>query len=287
MMDLEQREDLQQLYKDQQDWIADVLVELYDKVSQHRAEAQRLNREHSNPTTPQGKVARALAMQHEQVAKENYLTTQATLKNETEEMVEISNYLHGNLEKAIRMIWHPSPFILAILILFLIISSFVFNKSNSIPKVAAPKIMSLEIPRQASEIIVTPQVRPTQQPIKSIFIHESKEVAGILEQIRKAQLKKDINLFLNAYSPSFPNIDKKKESILRTWHQHDYLDMHFHVENIQKVNAHTIIARVVWEFTFVNVRSKKKSNLLKSYTIRFSDVSGTWLIQDVIRREKI
>ena len=62
--------------------------------------------------------------------------------------------------------------------------------------------------------------------------------------------------------------------------------MNFYVENIQKLNAHTIMARVAWDIRLVNVHSKKKSNLLKDYTIHFSDVSGKWLIQELIQGKK-
>ena len=283
--DFEHSPEVQRLYREQQDWIADALAGMYEQVVKHRAEAHRLYKEHPNPATPQGRIAHALAILHEQVAKENYLATQATLEDETEGMVKVSNCLHDNLVKAMRLMWRPFLFIWAVLILLFITYFFVLSKP-SVTKVAAPESKSLEKPGQTSEIIARLQVSPTQQTIKSSPIPEWEEVTGILEQIRKAQLKKDINLFINAYSSSFPNIDKKKENILKTWRQYDYLNMHFNVESIQKPNTHTIIARVAWDITLVDVRSKKKSNLLKDYTIHFSDVSGKWFIQELIQGEK-
>ena len=111
-------------------------------------------------------------------------------------------------------------------------------------------------------------------------------VMGIIEQVRTAQLTKDINLFLNAYSPTFSDIDKKKASMLKIWQQYDYLDMKFHVDNIVKPNDHIIIAKISWDITLEDVHLKKKSNLLRDYTILFSDTSGKWLIQELVQGDK-
>ena len=283
--DLEHSAELQRLYREQQAWIADALAGLYEQVVKNRAEAHRPYKEHPNPATPQGRIAHALAMLHEQVAKKDYLATQATLGDESKETVKVSNRLHDNVVKAVRSMWRPLLCIWAVLILLFIAYFFVLSKHPPITKVTVPESKSLET-WQTSEIIAPPQVTPTQQSIRSTPIHEWQEVTGILEQIRKAQLNKDINLFLNAYSPNFPNIINKKENILKIWQQYNYLDMHFYVENIQKLNAHTIMARVAWDIRLVNVHSKKKSNLLKDYTIHFSDVSGKWLIQELIQGKK-
>jgi hypothetical protein len=285
MDDLEHSEDLQRLYREQQAWIADALVELYEQVSKPKPEAQRLCEEHPKPATLQDRITQALSMLNEQVVEENYPATQVNLEGETEEMVNVSNRLYDDLVRALRLMRRQLLFFSAALILLFTAYFFVPFKLALISMVAAPDSKSLETSGQASGIIAHSQVTPTQQSIKSIPIPEWEEITDILKQIRQAQLNKDINLFLNAYSPSFPNIDKKKEIILKTWHQHNYLDMHFHVEDIQKPNANTIIARVAWDITIVDVRSKKKSNLLKDYTIYFSDVSGKWLIQELIREK--
>jgi hypothetical protein len=283
MDDLEYSEDLQRLYREQQAWIADALVELYEQVSLPKPEAQRLYEEHPKPVSLQDRITQTLSMLDEQVAEENYQATQVSLEDETEEMVKASSRLYYDLVRALRLMRRQVLLFSAVLMLLVTAYFFVPCKLALLSKVAVPDSKSLETSGQASGIIVPSQVTPTQQSINTIPIPEWEEITGILKQIRQAQLNKDINLFLNAYSPSFPNKDKKKETILKTWHQHDFLDMHFQVVNIQKLNANTIIARVAWDITIVDVRSKKKSTLLKDYTIHFSDVSGRWLIQELIR----
>jgi hypothetical protein len=207
---------------------------------------------------------------------------QATLEAETKEMVKVSDRLHDNLVKAMRLMWRQLLFIWAVVILLFIAYFFILGRSAPVTKIAAPADKALEKAGQTSEAVVPSQAPATQQTIKSTPLPEWEEVNSILEKIRTAQLKKDIHLILNAYSPDFPNIDKKKENILKIWQQYDFLDMHYNIENIQKINAHTIIAKVVWDITLEDLRSRKKSTLLKEYTIYFSDISGKWLIQELI-----
>jgi hypothetical protein len=205
---------------------------------------------------------------------------QANLEAETKEMVKLSDRLHDNLVKAMRLMWRQLLFIWAVVII-LFVAYFLIHERPSPSNLASTSTKPSEASGTTQEITASHQVPPTQQSVKPVPIPEWEEVTGILEQVRAAQLKKDINLLLNAYSPKFPDIDKKKASILKTWQQYDYLDMQFRVENIQKPDAHTIMAKVAWDITLEDVHSKKKSNLLKEYTIHFSDDSGKWLIQQL------
>jgi hypothetical protein len=58
--------------------------------------------------------------------------------------------------------------------------------------------------------------------------------------------------------------------------------MHYYIDDIKRIDANTIIAKVTWEITFVDVHTNKKSNLLKNYTVFLSDVSGKLLIKELI-----
>jgi hypothetical protein len=213
-------------------------------------------------------------------------SAQATLAAEAKEMVTLSNRMHDNIIRAMRLMWRQLFFIWALVIVLLIAYFLVLHNTSPTGPVAVPGPQPLEKSAPSSGIIVSPQVPPAQQAIKSIPIPEWQEVTGLLEQVRDAQLKKDIGLFLEAYSPTFPNLDKKKESIQKTWEKYDYLDMHFTIESLQKPNANTIVAKVVWDITLEDVNSKKKSTLVRDYVVHFSQVSGKWLIQELIQKEQ-
>ena len=55
-----------------------------------------------------------------------------------------------------------------------------------------------------------PATIPEPLPSTTTLV-ERQEIQGILDQLRKAQLAKDIDLFFDAYSPTFPNLAEKKK----------------------------------------------------------------------------
>ena len=213
-------------------------------------------------------------------------TTPEDDKAELVKMVEVVNLLQGNLVKTTRLMWFQFFFIGA-LVIFLFITYFsLLSKIPSASNVAAMGPKSLEKPLPTSEITISPRVPQTPKSERSTDILEREEVRGVLDQVRKAQLEKDINLFLQAYSPTYPSLVEKKESLLKSWKKYNYIDMDFNIENIQKKNAHTIIAEVACDITLEDIHSRKRSNLMKDYLIYFSNVSGKRLIQEVTQRKK-
>ena len=211
---------------------------------------------------------------------------QATLEAETEEMVQVSHRLHDNLVKAMRLMWRQLLFIWAVVIILFVSYFFILSKPSPAVKLADTSASPVQASNQNVGDAPACQVPPMQESRQKSVIPEWGAVMGIIEQIRTAQLTKDINLFLNAYSPTFSNIDKKKASMLKIWHQYDYVDMKFHVDHIAKPNDHLIIAKVSWDITIEDVHLKKKSNLVRDYTILFSDTSGKWLIQELVQGDK-
>ncbi len=212
-------------------------------------------------------------------------SAQETLAAETHEMVQVSNRLHDNIVKAMRLMWRQLFFIWG-LILVLLVGYFLVLHNTSTRPVAATVTKSTEKAISASQILVVPPGPPTKQTTKVMPIPEWEEVNGILEQVREAQIKKNISQFLQVYSPTFHNLDRKKESVLRSWQKYDYLDMHFAIETIQKPDANTIVAKVTWDITLEDLSSRKKNTVKRDYTVYFTHVSGKWLIQDLIPGEK-
>jgi hypothetical protein len=213
-------------------------------------------------------------------------SAQATLAAETKEMVNVSNRLHDNIVRAMRLMWRQLFFIWALVLVLFIAYFLVLHNSSPTGSVATPASPLREKAAPSSGIMVSPQPPPGPPVIKTIPIGERDVVTGILEQVREAQLKKNIDLFLQAYAPSFPNLDKKKESILKTWEKYDYLDMHFNIKNVRKPDANTIVAKVVWDITLEDISSKKRSTLVRDYVVHLSQVSGKWLIQELIQGEQ-
>jgi hypothetical protein len=202
-------------------------------------------------------------------------------ETESENIVEMLKLLYGNHLKAMRLMWCQLFFTGGLVILLFIASFFLLSKAPFLGNVAAPSQRIIEKPLSTSAITTPPQAPQTQQVPKPTAISEWEEVRDLLNRVREAQMKEDIHLFLDAYSPTFPNLVEKKKSVLKSWQRFDYLDMNFNIGNIQRLTPHTIMVTVGWDISFEDAHSKKKSTLLQDYLITLSNVSGKWLIQEV------
>lgn len=75
-----------------------------------------------------------------------------------------------------------------------------------------------------------------------------KEVVQVLDNLKKANLTKDIDLFLSCYSPEFPSLMEKKSATLAGWKAYDYKAIHYTIKNhyFYKDNAVGVVA---WSIT--------------------------------------
>jgi hypothetical protein len=219
------------------------------------------------------------AMEKGQKEQEWLQKTQAELEAETEEMLQVSTRLNDNFVKALKMMWRQLFVIWAVVIILFIGSFFILRELLFVPSVAGVKSNPVKLSAPSGEVAVAPQ-RPVIQPEAAAPAWE--KVQGILQQVREAQLHKDINLFMAAYSPSFPDLAAKKARILKTWERYNYLDLNFTVENFSSQKPGSIMAKVAWALTLKDRRSQEKMNLVKKYTVYFVNESGKWLIQNLV-----
>jgi hypothetical protein len=217
----------------------------------------------------------------EKVPKEHELlqSTQAELEAETEEMFQVSNRLNDNFVRALKLLWRQLFIIWAVVIILFIGSFFVLREVWLTPPAAGGKPTPVTQPGSVSEV-----AGARQAPAAS-FTPEGEKVQGVLRQVGEAHLNKDIERFLAAYSPTFPDLEDKKARILKTWERYNYLDLRFKVENVAKPKADSLRAEVVWAVTLEDRRSREKTNLVKRYTVSLVHESGKWLIQDLVQEK--
>jgi hypothetical protein len=224
-------------------------------------------------------------MENIQQEKEFLQTTQAALKAETEEIAQVSTRMNDNLVKAVRLMWRQLFVIWVVVIVLVISYVFILHRTPSTKEGVIPTQKALEKPSVNPKATVSSYASPSQQSSIPTPMPEAEHLLPVLEQVREAQLKKDITLFLQAYSPTFPDLTDKKAKILRTWQKYDYLNMQCTLKNIQRKKEHTIIAEVVWDITLQDIRTKEKRTLKKDYAVHFSNSSGKWLIQELIQEK--
>jgi hypothetical protein len=188
--------------------------------------------------------------------KEYVKNARTALEAESHEVVRVSNRLSDNLTKAGKKIWRHLLFIWAIVIVAGI-SYFVISNQTPIPT------------NQATE----------EHPPAVSVTPETTDLMELLNQIREAQLKKDIQLFMGAYSPNFPDLAQRRDLMLTIWQRYDYLDAQFQLSDITIKNSMLILGKVTWVIKARDRQINAMKIFTKSYQVYFSKDSGKWLIQ--------
>ncbi len=88
-------------------------------------------------------------------------------------------------------------------------------------------------------------------------------------------------MFLQAYSPTFPQLEQKRDLTLRSWRVYDFLDMRFQVTGVRQENEHTLVGLVNWTFKTLDRKNNTITTTSKAYDVKFANESGRWLIQDI------
>jgi hypothetical protein len=187
--------------------------------------------------------------------KEYVKNARTALEAETHEVVRVSNRLSDNLTKAGKKIWRHLLFIWAI-VLVAGISYFVI--SDRTPSAT----------NQATE-----ELSPATSGIP-----ETRDLLELLNQLREAQLKKDIQLFVGAYAPNFPDLAQRRDLMLSIWQKYDYIDSQFQLSDITIKNNTLILGKVTWVIKARDRQNNAMKIFTKSYQVYFSKDSGKWLI---------
>jgi hypothetical protein len=109
------------------------------------------------------------------------------------------------------------------------------EQSPSVPKKVTPSVTgttpSPSVPIISKDIALEGQ--------------EKEEIRGLLEKIRRANLEKNIDLFMACYSVNFKDRERKKRLTLASWGSFNYLHLTYNLKR-QSISGNTANARVEW-----------------------------------------
>jgi hypothetical protein len=110
------------------------------------------------------------------------------------------------------------------------------------------------------------------------------DINSLLDDIRTANLRKDLALWKSRYSRGYLASKEKKENIVEQWEKVDYKSLSYKVEDLLTGPAHAS-ATVIWEVDF----SPRKSTAIKKITQRlradFAIEDGRLKITSVVKEE--
>ncbi len=120
-------------------------------------------------------------------------------------------------------------------------------KTPSSKEASAPVLPKTSTPANATAT-VSIQKETAPPPTSDAVIAETLEIEkikGLLENIRQANLQKNIDLFISCYATDFKDREGKKKATLAYWKKFDYLDLSYDLKS-PSISGDTAKARVEW-----------------------------------------
>jgi hypothetical protein len=111
------------------------------------------------------------------------------------------------------------------------------------------------------------------------------QMEQVLAGIKEANQKKDLSQLLSYYSPSFPQLPQRAQSISKDWKVYDYPKMEFEIKEVRLLADNTAVVKVTWNVEVQNISTKKIKNVSKTYLTRFVKESGQWRIKALDKNE--
>jgi len=124
------------------------------------------------------------------------------------------------------------------------------------------------------ESFTSPQTQPSHVEDRQI-----KGIRSLFENIKVANLRKDMELFMSCYTLDYRDRKEKRLETLETWKHFDYLDLSYELKN-QKISAHTANVRVEWKIK-ISQRSRGKTQESRAVLdVLLKKEDGHWKIEE-------
>lgn len=109
---------------------------------------------------------------------------------------------------------------------------------------------------------------------------ETDKIRSLLEDIRKANLRKDIDLFLSCYSNDFKDREGKKKSTLETWENFNFIELTYHLGNVS-ASGDKARAKVEWLICFSPKSGGQPQESKTILDVVFKNEDGRWKIGEI------
>ncbi|MGQ9645169.1 MAG: zinc-ribbon domain-containing protein [Thermodesulfobacteriota bacterium] len=129
----------------------------------------------------------------------------------------------------------------------------------------------------------TSQTKPSTQallPLSPPEAREDKNIRSLLETIRRANLEKNIDLFMSCYASDFNGRNKKKSATLETWSHFDYRSLSYDFKTLS-LTAQTARVRVKWQTQISPKRGGPSEKTTTVLDVSLKKEAGHWKIKKI------
>lgn len=149
-----------------------------------------------------------------------------------------------------------------------------------VPIAPAPKSLPAPTPAPAGTPRGTAAAPPVSEtPLGTAVLKD--QLSGLLNQLREAQLKKNISLYSQAFAPNFPDFDKRRQKTLAVWEAYDYASLDFQMADIKLLKEDQAFAQVTWTLKIQQKATQTGKTETQSYKVWFSKDAGKWRISNL------
>ena len=155
-------------------------------------------------------------------------------------------------------------------ILFAFVLGYFFWQTPSSSNTPLPKEMA-----SPSTEALSPQ---NQAPVPRN--EEAEKIRSLFENIRQANLKKNINLLMSCYSRDFKDKEGRRLAALQTWENFNYLDLSYHFKK-ETVTGNTADIQVEWFIKTCQRVGGQPQNTRTVLNVTLSREGGNWKIKKI------
>ena len=146
------------------------------------------------------------------------------------------------------------------------------SKEKSAPA-PSPQVLA---PAPAVKTAVAP-LSPATESLPTVEVIK-KQLEELLQNMREAQLKKDLDRYMKYYSRNFPDLDKKRQATMRNWDLYNYLDLEFKLDEVKLLITGNALAQVTWNIEYQNADSDESKRFTQTFKVWFSNETNKWRI---------
>jgi hypothetical protein len=189
------------------------------------------------------------------------------------------------LDKREKSFFHSLHGILSIILLLMVAAYFLINHFFTGERVAPQTPSSkktIQSPEKESSTISkdpSPTVPSSALPVV-LLPQEIQKLLDLLEDIRQANLKKNIGLLMSCYASDYEGLEERRRTALQSWERYNYLDLDY-VLKVESVSINGAKARVTWQIRSIPIAGGQLEEGKSALNVMFQKEKNKWKIKEV------
>ncbi len=210
---------------------------------------------------------------------------EAAEKSPEKELPDDKKRKAPKLEKQEKSFFYSLHGILSIILLLMValyfLINYVFTGERVGPQPPGSK-KTIESPAKESSTISkeASQAVPSSALPVVLLPQEIQKLLDLLEDIRQANLKKDLELLLSCYASDYKDLEERRRTALQSWSKYNYIDLDY-VLKVESVSIDSAKARVEWKIRSIPMAGGQTEEGKSVLNVVFQKERNRWKIHDV------